>query len=309
MKKTTFFLFIMLSTTLTSLGQLRQADISVIKKKYLDIPYASVSDAQKLDIYLPEEGNGPFPVILSIHGGGFEAGDKRDLQVEPMLNGLERGYAVVSINYRLSGEAIWPAQIYDCKAAVRWIKANSDKYNLDTDNIAAWGGSAGGHLSSMLGTSGDVVKLEDMSLGNPDYSSRIHAVVNWFGPTNFLRMDEQLQESGVPDPMIHSIPGAPESRLLGRNITEVPDLVEEADPGTYASPDDPPFFIQHGTEDNLVPYQGSVILARQLGKVLGSDNVYLILFPATGHGNGKAFYTKENIDMIFRFLDKCLKSN
>jgi hypothetical protein len=159
----------------------------------------------------------------------------------------------------------------------------------------------------MLGTSGDVKKLEDMSLGNPEYSSRINAVINWFGPTNFLKMDEQLEESSVTDPMIHSIPGAPESKLLGGDITLVPHLVKEADPGNYASADDPPFFIQHGTEDNLVPYQGSVILARQLGKVLGPDNVYLELFTATGHGNGKAFFTEENIDKIFCFLDKHLK--
>lgn len=307
MKKAAFIAFLVGLIAMPCLCQLRMSDVSRIKIKYLDIPYAYLSDAQKLDIYLPDTGNGPFPVIVSIHGGGFEAGDKRDAQVEPMLNGLKRGYAVVSINYRLSGEAIWPAQIEDCKAAIRWIKANADKYNLDPENIAAWGGSAGGHLASMLGTSGDVAELEDLSLGNPEHSSRIHAVVNWFGPTNFLKMDEQLEESGVPDPMIHSIPGAPESKLLGSDITLVPDLVEEADPGTYVSSDDPPFFIQHGTEDNLVPYQGSVILARKLGKALGSDKVYMELFPATGHGNGKAFYTKENIDKIFCFLDEHLK--
>jgi len=283
------------------------ADITWIKNKYLDIPYASMSDAQKLDIYIPESVDGPFPVIVSIHGGGFEAGDKRDAQAEPMLKGLERGYAVVSVNYRLSGEEIWPAQIYDCKAAIRWIRANADKYNFDPDNIAAWGGSAGGHLSAMLGTSGDIEKLEDLSLGNQEYSSRIQAVVDWFGPTDFLKMDEQLEESGVPDPMIHCVPGAPESNLLGQDIRNVPELVKEADPTTYVSSDDPPFFIQHGTEDNLVPYQGSVILARKLGEKLGSDNVYLELFPATGHGNGKAFYTGENINKIFRFLDKHLK--
>ena len=237
------------------------------------------------------------------------AGDKGDGQVEPMLRGLKQGYAVVAINYRLSGEAIWPAQIYDCKAAVRWIKANAQKYNLDADHIVAWGGSAGGHLSSILGTSADVEKLEGPELGNSGQSSRINAVVDWFGPTNFLKMDQQLNESGFGNPMVHSIPTSPESLLLGKNLEDAPCLVKDSDPGTYISPDDPPFFIQHGIEDTLVPYQGSVLFARQLGKVLGAKNVQLELFPATGHGNGPAFYTTANFDKIFNFIDRHLKSN
>ena len=301
---TLFFLF-----STTGNAQTRETDVSDIKNKYLDIPYATKSDAQKLDIYFPDKGDGPYPVLISIHGGGFEIGDKKNAMVEPMLKGLERGYAVVSINYRLSGEAKWPAQIYDCKAAVRWLKANADKYMLNPDKIAAWGGSAGGHLSSMLGTSGGVDKLEDLSLGNPEYSSRIQTVVDWFGPTEFLKMDDQLKESGVENPMKHSVPGSPESNLLGKNIILVPQLAKQADPTTYITFDDPPFFIQHGTEDKFVPYQGSVNFGRELGKKLGYKNVYLELFPATGHGTGTAFYTDENINKIFAFLDKHLKNN
>ena len=101
------------------------ANTDYIKRKWIDIAYANQSQAQKLDIYLPDEGDGPYPVILSIHGGAFKSGDKGDGQVNAMLEGLKRGYAVVSINYRLSGEAIWPAQIQDVKAAIRWIRANS----------------------------------------------------------------------------------------------------------------------------------------------------------------------------------------
>ena len=274
-----------------------------IQRKWLDVPYAGGSDAQKLDIYLPDEGDGPFPVILSVHGGAFLGGDKADGQLRPMLEGLERGYAVVSINYRLSGEAIWPAQIHDCKAAVRWIRASSAQYQLDPGFIAAWGGSAGGHLSAMLGTSGDVTALEDPDLGNADRSSRVQAVVDWFGPTDFLEMDAHLAESGVRDPMAHSVPDSPESKLLGGNLEDVPELVREANPETYISGDDPPFLIQHGTEDNLVPYQGSVLFARNLGSLLGFEKVSLELFPATGHG-GPAFMTDTNLDRVFGFLDR-----
>jgi acetyl esterase/lipase len=303
-----FLIFLVLLFVQPCIAQLNEADVSGIKNKYIDLPYASLSESQKLDIYLPENSTGPFPVILSIHGGGFMAGDKKDRQVEPMLRGLKKGYAVVAINYRLSGEAIWPAQINDCKAAVRWIRANAQKYNLDADHIVAWGGSAGGHLSSLLGTSAGVEKLEGSDLGNAGESSRIQAVVDWFGPTNFLKMDQQLKESGFGNPMVHSIPTSPESILLGKNIEDIPSLVKDSDPGTYISPDDPPFFIQHGIEDTLVPYQGSVIFARQLGKVIGAKNVQLELFPATGHGNGPAFYTNANFDRIFNFIDRSLRS-
>lgn len=291
------FLPVIISYTQTNEGA-----VTAKQTKHSDIVYATESSAQKLDIYLPAKGEGPFPVILSIHGGAFKAGDKADGQVVPMLEGLNRGYAVVSINYRLSGEALWPAQIYDCKATVRWIRAHAKEYGFDPDRIVAWGGSAGGHLSAMLGTSGGVQALEDLSMGNAEQSSRVQAVIDWFGPTDFLKMDEQLQESGVAHPMAHSVPDSPESELIGTNLEEAPELVAQANPETWISPDDPPFLIQHGLDDNLVPYQGSVLLAQKLGKALGYKKVKLELFPATGHG-GEAFGTKENIDRLFRFLD------
>ena len=283
----------------------RQPDIGSIKLKWLDIAYASTSPAQKLDIYLPE-GDGPFPVILSIHGGAFKGGDKRDNQVVPMLEGLKRGYAVVSINYRLSPEAIFPAQIYDVKAAVRWVRANAKKYKFNADKIAAWGGSAGGTLCALAGTSGNVKELEDLSLGNPTQSNIVQAVVDWFGPTDFLKMDEQLKESKVKNPQIHSIPESPESELIGKNLADAPDLVKAVNPETYITPDDPPFLIQHGLIDHLVPYQGSVNLAAKLSADIGKEKVTLELFENNDHG-GPAFTTIPNINKVFVFLDQYLK--
>ncbi len=296
---------LIVSGFIISAAYAQELDPTTLKNKFLDIPYGTRSKAQKLDVYFPDHGNGPFPVILSIHGGAFKFGDKRS-EVAPMLEGLKRGYAVVSINYRLSPEAKWPAQIQDCKAAARWIRANAKKYKLNPEKIAAWGASAGGHLSAVLGTSGEVAVLEDLSFGNAKESSRVQAVVDWFGPTNFLNMDEHLKESKVKDPQMHSTPGSPESELLGKNLEEVSELVKQADPGTYVSVDDPPFFIQHGTEDNLVPYQGSVELGRQLGNTLGFDKVTIELFAGTKHG-GPAFDTPENLEKIFSFLDRYLK--
>jgi len=298
-----FILAVLIPFSILDAQEPRKASTDHIERKWLDVAYATASAAQKLDIYLPDEGDGPFPVILNIHGGGWQGGDKAYAQVTSMLEGLKRGYSVVAINYRLSGEAIWPAQINDCKAAIRWVRANADQYRLNPDKIAAWGGSAGGHLSAMVGTSGDVKELEDLSQGNPEESSRIQAVVDWFGPTDFLKMDEHLKASGVKNPMKHSTPDSPESKLLGKSLEDVPELVKEANPDTYVSSDDPPFLIQHGLEDNLVPYQGSILLARKLGHALGFEKVSLELFPATRHG-GPAYATEENLERIFRFLDK-----
>jgi acetyl esterase/lipase len=286
----------------------RKANTDNIKRKWLDIAYSVKSQAQKLDVYLPDEGDGPFPVIISIHGGAFKSGDRGDNQVMPMLEGLKCGYAVVSINYRLSGEAIFPVQIYDVKAAVRWIRANAKQYRFNPDKIAAWGGSAGGHLSALLGTSGDVEELEDLTMGNPKESSRVQAVVDWFGPTDFLKMDEQLKESKVKNPQIHSVPDSPESELIGKNITDAPELVKAVNPETYITPDDPPFFIQHGLIDHLVPYQQSVNLAKKLEPVIGNEKVTLELFQNTDHG-GPAFTTEQNVKKVFIFLDQTLKGS
>jgi len=302
------FIPLILSAILFSLSLMAQGagvNPESITRKWMDIPYANESQFQKLDVYLPEEGKGPFPVILSIHGGAFKAGDKGDRQVIPMLEGLGRGYAVVSINYRLSQEAKFPSQIFDVKAAVRWIRANSKQYNFNADKIAAWGGSAGGYLSALLGTSGGIQELEDLAQGNTGQSSKVQAVVDWFGPTDFLKMDEQLKESAVRNPQVHSVPDSPESELVGKNLDDAPDIVKAANPETYITPDDPPFFIQHGLIDNLVPYQQSVNLAKKLEQVIGKEKVSLELLQDTGHG-GPAFITNENLDKVFGFLDKYL---
>lgn len=281
------------------------ANTDAIKRKWLNIAYASVSKAQQLDIYLPNEGDGPFPVIISIHGGAFMFGDKADGQLNPMLEGLQRGYAVVSINYRLSGEALFPKNIQDVKAAIRWVRANASTYKINPEKVAIWGGSAGGNLAALAGTSGDVKELEDLSLGNPNQSSRVQAVVDWFGPTNFLLMDEQLKATGNGKPD-HSEANSPESKLMGQKITEIPEKVQLANPETYISKDDPPFFIEHGTKDQIVPTQQSENFAAKLTSILGKEKVSIHLLQGAKHGDPQ-FETKENLDRVFQFLDAILK--
>ena len=283
-------------------------DTSFIKRRFLDIPYASLSPSQKLDIYLPDEGSGPFPVIVAIHGGAFMGCDKADMQVLPMLTGLKRGYAVVSINYRLSWQARFPALVQDAKAAVRWIRANANQYFLDAKRISAWGGSAGGYLATMLGVSARVPELEDLSLGNPEQSCDVQAVVSWYGPTNFLNMDALLAESGLlpPEGFRHSEANSPESLLLGARITTIPERVRAANPEIYIRPDAPPFFLQHGRADAVVPYQHSLQLAEKIKKTIGKERVQLELLDGATHAD-PCFESPENVNKVLDFLDRFLK--
>ncbi len=280
-----------------------------IKRKILDLPYANQSPAQKLDLYFPDDIPGPFPVIVSIHGGAFMGCDKSDMQVMPMLEGLKRGYAVVAVNYRLSWEAKFPALVQDVKAAVRWIRANASLYELDSQRIAAWGGSAGGYLASMLGTSNGISELEDLNMGNSEQPCNVQAVVSWFGPTDFLKMDEQLAESGLTpsEDQLHNGVNSPESLLLGQKITEIPERVSAANPETYIRPGAPPFFLQHGTRDPVVPVQQSINFAAKLSKILGENQVRLDLIQDAEHADPR-FEIPENVNKVLDFLDMYMKS-
>ncbi len=281
-------------------------DTQNVTQYWLDVPYATQSEAQKLDIYLPNEGEGPFPVILAVHGGGFEFGDKATDEMNPELTGVNRGYAVVSVNYRMSGEAKFPAAVHDVKAAVRFIKAHAAEYDLDATRIAAWGDSAGGNLVSMLGTTAGHPELEDLTMGNAYYDSSVTCVVNWFGPTDFSEMDALFEESGTKSAMRHSSSDSPESKYMGVAVELIPNLVGFANPESYISKDTVPFFIENGSEDTNVPTQQSVKFSEKLKKVIGEDKVVYIQLPNTGHG-GPAFSTDENLDKVFAFLDKYMK--
>jgi acetyl esterase/lipase len=282
-----------------------------IKRRYLDVPYTPFAERSlfhALDIYLPDDGEGPFPVILSLHGGAFMGCDKADLQLLPMLEGLRRGYAVVAVNYRLSWEAAFPALVQDVKAAVRWARANANWYCLDPERMAAWGGSAGGYLSTILGVSAGITELDDLNLGNPDQPCNVQAVVDWFGPTDFLKMDAQLTASGLT-PMEgteHNGEDSPESWLLGGKITEIPELVQAANPETYIRENAAPFLIQHGKADSVVPVQQSIGLAENLKRICGADKVILDLFDGFEHGDQR-FASPVNVRRVLDFIDHHLK--
>ncbi len=275
-----------------------------IKSTAQDIVYADRSPAQKLDIYLPAAGNAPYRVIVHIHGGAFRSGDKAGGAHLPVLEGLKRGYAVVSINYRLSGEALFPAQIHDVKAAIRWIRANAAQYGFDPQRIATWGDSAGGYLSLFAGVSARARELEDLSLGNPDQPCNVQAVVAWYPVTDFLKMDEQVSAYGLkPGDGLHADADSPESLLLGAPIGSVPELVKAANPETYISPSAPPFLLQHGTKDNLVPTLQSIHFAELLEMAIGREMVLLDLLEGARHAD-PMFETPANVKRVLDFIDR-----
>lgn len=281
------------------------ADVSHIRRKWLDIPYASLSPSQNLDIYLPDDGVGSFPVILYLHGGAFSIGDKRDIYVLNILKSIKRGYALVSVNYRLSGEATFPAGIQDVKAAIRWVRANSEQYQLDASRVAVWGCSSGANYAAMICLTDNVSELEDLSLGNPEHPCNVQVAVDWFGPTDFLKMDEQLEENGF-DTAYHGKPDSPESRYLGAKISDVPLKVELANPMTYVHEHMPPILIQHGRLDDLVPVQQSIIFVEKLEKYVSPDRFKFDIIEGAGHAD-PLFETDENMERVFLFLDKYLK--
>jgi acetyl esterase/lipase len=234
----------------------------------------------------------PMPVVVYIHGGAWRGGN-RDGGVRPLSRLAARGYFGASIEYRLSSEAKFPAQIEDCKAAIRFLRSRAKEYGIDPDRIGVWGPSAGGHLVALLGTSGDVKELEGKG-GSAEFSSRVQAVVDWFGPTDFLKMGKNKID--------HDAANSPESLLVGGPIQENKEKVAAANPITYVSKDDPPFLVIHGDKDDLVPLSQSELLHAALEKAGVPSKLHVV--PGAGHGFGG----RELEAMVDEFLDRHLKN-
>ena len=258
-----------------------------------DIAYAGTDNPrQTLNLILPvKRGKQPLPVVVFIHGGGWQNGDKRS-GTRQLTRFVESGdYAGVSIGYRLTDEAHWPSQIHDCKAAIRWIRGNAGKYSLDAKHIGVFGTSAGGHLVAMLGTSGGVDELEGDLGAHRKESSRVNCVGNFFGPSALLEM------SRFPSRIDHDAPGSPESKLVGGPLQKTRKVALSASPITHVSKDDPPMLCIHGTNDQLVPYNQSVILDQALRKA-GCTST-LITVKEGGHGGFNAPEIDERLDAFF----------
>lgn len=264
-----------------------------------NVEYANVNGTSlQLDLYLPSTlPPSAMPVVIWIHGGGWNSGLKYPCDAAPLT---KAGYAVISPTYRFAPANPWPAQIYDCKAVVRWVRANASFYRLDTNRIAAWGFSAGGHLASMLGTTGGVSALEGNE-GFTGVSSAVEAVIAWSGPSDLSTEGSQQ----LPDSIVqHNAPDSPEAQLLGCAVPTCPDKALAASPVAYASADDPPFLIMHGTHDTTVPPPQARELSDRLAAA-GCVDVTLWYLPGAGHG-GDPFTAA--IPAVQNWLDRHFKS-
>jgi acetyl esterase/lipase len=293
-----------------SLKELRREPITF----ELDIPYADTGNPRhRLDLYLPKHRKtDKLPVIVFIHGGGWMWGDKSDTDgVGRLIPFIRTGeYAGVSIGYRLSGEAQWPAQIHDCKAAIRWLRANAAKYALDADHIGVWGRSAGSHLGLMLGMTGDVPELEGDIGPYRDVSSKVAAVAEFSGRVDLLASIGQPNDA---DPASTQTPGA---MLIGGPLFDNSDKARAASPITYVTANDPPVLIVHGSKDSTVPYDQAVRLDAALQQA-GVPS-YFVTVKGGGHGDFgsvaddrvRAFFARylrgENVEISTKPLNKPL---
>ncbi len=257
-----------------------------------DVVYTKVGDTElKLDIARPSEGDGPFPGVVIIHGGAWRAGNKsahRDL----IQQFAKRGYVAISPQYRFCPAETFPAQVHDVKASVRWMRSHAKELRLDSEHIGATGFSAGGHLALMLGVTSPDDKLEgDVAADAP--SSRVQAVVNYFGPTDMNAED-------IPEPSRPLL-----KDFLGTSPKEDPRLAAKASPVTYVTKDDPPTLTFQGTKDPLVPHTQAFKLtdAQTAAGVPGR----LELIVGGGHGNWGGVEIKRTMDSTMKFFDDHLK--
>jgi acetyl esterase/lipase len=265
-----------------------------------DLEYANMSGtALRLDLYLPSGNATARPLVVWIHGGAWLEGDKENPPVLPLV---EHGYAAASINYRLSQQALFPAQINDCKAAIRWLRAHASEYALDAEHMGVWGHSAGGHLVALLGTSGDVQALEGEA-GNMAYSSRVQAVADYSGPSNFLFMNNpMLRFMRGPGPgMDHDAPDSPESKLIGGPIQQHPEKVALVNPISYIRVGAPPFLIVHGMLDTTVSMNQAEMLHQALSRA--GANATLRIVANAGHD----FNQIHDEALLEAFFDKTLR--
>lgn len=277
-------------------------DDSEAGQRWLDVSYAQISPKQKLDIYLPKEGQGPFPVIVGFHG---KNGDKGTMELNGQMKGLARGYAVAAVNYREGNEAKFPTNIMDAKAAVRFIKEHAAEYHLDKSRIIAWGDSMGGRVVSFLGLTSGHPELEDLSLGCAGENSRVNAVVAWFPALDDVRMDADVEALGFK-PALPRNAAAYGNEMYGAPVQDIKELVALANPANYVGSGAVPFIIMHGTDDNVCPITQSREFADKLSKAIGKYNVRFVPVKGAGHHVTDMLGDKQ-IDMVFAFLQNTAK--
>ena len=280
-------------------------DPASVARSFADLNYGPLPE-QTVDVYLPPVGDGPWPLIIYVHGGGWTLGTKRECALECIIDALNCGYAIISVNYRLAPAVKFPEFLYDVKTAVRWARANAAEYGFDPERFAIMGDSAGAHLSLMVGFTADIPEYEGEKYGWAGVSSAVQAVVDLYGPT-VLNADNAawLKESGVPLISLSGGTSAPLDLMMAC-FTPDPDMLAFISPLTLVHKEIPPVLILQGEADPIVPKQHSTLLAERIHKICGTDRAELRLYPERTHSD-YAFMTDETAHTTVEFLDKYLK--
>ena len=294
-------------------------DVSKITRKWLDVDYTPEMPhpSRKLDIYLPETGDGPFPTLICIHGGAFWGGDKRDFQTAAYMEAIPHGFAVVSVEQRLrralpegghDPEGVFPNPVFDYKAAIRYLRANASTYMLDPDKFASCGGSAGGYHAIIAAASAANDVLYDKSLGYADISGEVQAVVSWFGVGDLVLQSEFTSRTPVmhlPDGT--TMPMANFADIfLGVNARENLNLAYFASPSAWITKSMPPTLIQSGAADAVVPIECSREIAVKIREICGEGRVEYDEFPDYAHGDER-FSEESNINRMIAWLKQALQ--
>lgn len=259
-----------------------------------DLAYAEVDGhSLALDVYRPG-GNEPAPVVIYLHGGGWQVGDKTDGVKERLEPMAARGVAVVSANYRFVAAATYPAQVHDVKGVVRWLRAHGADYGLATERIGIWGVSAGAYLASMVGLTPGQRALEGSTGGNPSHSSTVQAVVHWFGQSDLLvNARRSWLERQILNPPF-------EGPLLGVDSVENhADVARAASPLSWVTANAPPFLVAHGDQDRVTPPSESLALHDAL--VRAGARSTMVLVGGAGH-EGPEFDRPDQLSMTAAFL-------
>lgn len=274
------------------------------------LPYAAVSPSQVLQLSQPDRTGKAVPAVVLVHGGGFYEGSKGDVQfLVEALNA--RGYATAAIDYRLSGEALFPAAVQDVTSAIRWVRANAAVHGIDPDRIAVWGLSAGGNLAAMAAVTADRGTLTDpddgpRGSGDPPVTGAVQAVVAWYAPMDFGTMDAQgVDPGGCPDrPGLHDPADSVESRYLGAALPASPELVRASAPATYLDGVEslPPFFLAHGDRDCTVPFAQTLEFADAVRAAGGDVRVDIV----AGAGHAAPEIDGTLVEPSIDFLDEVL---
>jgi len=293
-------------------------NVSKITRKWLDVDYTPQNPHpdRKLDIYLPETGDGPFPALICIHGGAFWGGDKNDFQNAPYMEAIPHGFAVVCVEHRLcrmlpdgtnDPKGQFPNPVFDYKASIRFLRANAARYKLDPNRFALCGGSAGGYHVLIAAASAGSDVLYDDSLGFTDISGEVQAVVSWFCVSDLVVQSE----CSAANPFMELSDGTTmplanfADIFLGVNAREHPNLAHFASPAAWITKDMPPTFLQHGGADTLVPAECSRIVYEKIQKLCGDNHVIYDEFPDYTHGDER-FSSDDNIAKMIDWLKQRL---